>query len=168
MLCEKCNKNEATIHYTEIINGVKNEHFLCSECASDTNMNYYSGILDGEFPFSQLMNGILSLTRGEDRENEMMHVVCPKCGMNYDEFTRVSKFGCEECYNVFGPLLQESLKKIQGDTKHIGKHPGEAHKDKEQNELEELNQRLKEAIIIEDFEAAASLRDKIRELRRQD
>ena len=29
MLCEKCQKNVATFHYTEVVNGVKNEHHLC-------------------------------------------------------------------------------------------------------------------------------------------
>ena len=33
MLCEKCNKNQATFHYAEVINGVRSEHHLCSECA---------------------------------------------------------------------------------------------------------------------------------------
>ena len=30
MLCEKCKVREANIKYTEIINGVKTEHNLCS------------------------------------------------------------------------------------------------------------------------------------------
>ena len=30
MLCEKCKIREANIKYTEIINGVKTEHNLCS------------------------------------------------------------------------------------------------------------------------------------------
>ena len=48
MLCEKCEKNQATFHYTEVVNGVKNEHHLCSECAANTDMSYYSTIFDND------------------------------------------------------------------------------------------------------------------------
>ena len=33
MLCQNCGKNEANIRYTQIVNGVKKEMALCSECA---------------------------------------------------------------------------------------------------------------------------------------
>lgn len=45
MLCEKCNKNQATFHYAEVINGVRSEHHLCSECAANTDVSFYSSIL---------------------------------------------------------------------------------------------------------------------------
>ena len=44
MLCEKCNKNQATFHYAEVINGVRSEHHLCSECAANTDVSFYSSI----------------------------------------------------------------------------------------------------------------------------
>ena len=31
MKCQKCNKNEATTHYTQIINGKKTEYYLCED-----------------------------------------------------------------------------------------------------------------------------------------
>ena len=34
MLCSICHKNEAVICYTEIINGIKKEQYLCPECAA--------------------------------------------------------------------------------------------------------------------------------------
>ena len=34
MLCEKCKKNEAQVHYTENINGKETSMSLCHECAS--------------------------------------------------------------------------------------------------------------------------------------
>ena len=33
MLCQVCNKNEATVHYTKIINGEIEELHICEECA---------------------------------------------------------------------------------------------------------------------------------------
>jgi protein arginine kinase activator len=52
MLCQNCGKNEANIRYTQIINGVKKEVALCSDCARklglenigipDLSMNFHS------------------------------------------------------------------------------------------------------------------------------
>ena len=52
MLCERCQEREATIFYTEIINGVKSEHSLCSECAKEIDFG-------DEMPFAELLSGIL-------------------------------------------------------------------------------------------------------------
>ena len=48
MLCEICGENEATFHYSEVVNGNKTEHHLCSECAAKTDISYYTNLLDGD------------------------------------------------------------------------------------------------------------------------
>ena len=53
MICEKCKIREATISYTEIINGVKTEHHFCTQCAQEMNFGAASVLFDGEFPFSK-------------------------------------------------------------------------------------------------------------------
>ena len=35
MLCERCKTREATIQYTEVVNGVRTEHNFCAQCASE-------------------------------------------------------------------------------------------------------------------------------------
>ena len=72
MICEKCQEREATIFYTEIINGVKNEHNLCSECAKDMDFGE-------ELPFAELLAGILGAyaIESEKKEDTMEQVVCP-------------------------------------------------------------------------------------------
>lgn len=172
MLCENCNLNEATIHYTEIANGVKTEHHICNECAKELDLSYYSDVLNSEFPFAKLLTGLLAskMMVEQESDNPMVHVVCPKCGMNYDEFTKVGKFGCAECYNVFGPLIEEHMKKLHGNSLHRGKtyrNPnGKAIKDvNEANTIEILTAKLKEAIKFENFEEAAKLRDEIKSMK---
>ena len=44
MLCEICGENEATFHYSEVVNGNKTEHHLCSECAAKTDISYYTNL----------------------------------------------------------------------------------------------------------------------------
>ena len=49
MLCEKCRIREANVRFMEIINGVKNEHNLCAQCAAEMNFGPYTTLLEGEF-----------------------------------------------------------------------------------------------------------------------
>lgn len=170
MLCEKCQEREATIIYTEIINGVKNEHSLCSECARDMDFG-------DELPFAELLAGILGAyaAENEKREDAMEQVVCPSCKMSYRDFIRQGVFGCEDCYNVFEPLIEGNIKKIQGNSIHTGKRPrynkGVKMKTKMTEEetvaekIEVLQEKLKEALKEEDYEEAAKLRDEIRALK---
>ena len=187
MLCENCHQNEDSIHYTEIINGVKREHYLCMECARKLNFSGLGDMSDTEFPFVRLLTGLLSAGGGgkELEDSPMMHVCCPGCGMSFDEFTMVGKFGCAECYGVFAPLIEDNMKRIHGDSVHRGKKyksgsgdmpvSGERNDNtlaimKDENDdpvetLKELNRKLREAVEIENFEEAAKLRDKIRMLK---
>ncbi|MCI9541228.1 MAG: excinuclease ABC subunit B [Lachnospiraceae bacterium] len=165
MICEKCQEREATIFYTEIINGVKNEHNLCSECAKDMDFGE-------ELPFAELLAGILGAyaIESEKKEDTMEQVVCPSCKTTYRDFISHGVFGCEDCYNVFEPLIEGNIKKIQGNSLHTGKKPKYNVIQKESKEevyqpLEEIRimrERLKEALAEEDYEEAARLRDEIK------
>ena len=123
MLCEICGENEATFHYSEVVNGNKTEHHLCSECAAKTDISYYTNLLDGDGRLGQLLSGLLGMPVGGGQDDPKTHVVCPGCHLSYGEFIKNSAFGCAECYNVFGPLLDDSIKKLQGSVNHQGKKP---------------------------------------------
>ena len=94
MLCEKCQKNVATFHYTEVVNGVKNEHHLCSSCAANTDVSYYSSIFDNDMHFTKLLSGLLGaqgFLSDNGNDDPAVNVVCPKCGMTYGEFIASSR-----------------------------------------------------------------------------
>lgn len=180
MLCENCRKKEASVHLTEIHNGVQTERHLCGECAVKLEVPGYQEVMNDEVPFVQLLTGLLAAggMAAVRQETPLHHISCPGCGMKFDEFTRVGKFGCAECYDVFGPLIDDNMKCIHGDNVHNGKkykteaakdNEGEASSDSEANvkkqHLEELQLRLKEAVEIENFEEAARFRDEIRALK---
>lgn len=182
MLCEMCGVREATFHYSEVVNGVKNEHHLCSECAANTDISYYTSMFDNDARLVKLLSGILGnhASLGEDSQMEPVKTIkCPNCNMTYGDFVSSSKFGCRECYNVFGPLIADSIKKLQGSDTHIGKKPmmyGKAVTEdltikKEDGshdtskEIDFLSKRLKEAVSVEDYEEAARLRDQIKLLK---
>jgi len=174
MLCENCKTNEATIHYTEIINDEKSEHHICFECAKKINLPGMIKGAEADFPFVSLLKGLLSTNtqRNNLEDSPMMHVCCPGCGMSFDEFTTVGKFGCAECYSVFGPLIEDNMKRIHGDSHHRGKvykHNDslpimEFEKEDPFERLAELRGQLKRAVEVEDFEEAARIRDLIKNI----
>lgn len=206
MLCEICGVNEATFHYSEVVNGNKTEHHLCNECAAKTDISYYSSFLDGDGRLGQILSGLLGMSLYGEAEDPKTHIVCPGCRLSYGEFVKNSAFGCAECYNVFGPLLDDSIRKIQGSVSHQGKKPyhltkfmrsadpgrdsesdsidteikepadtrqDEAVRGKKQtratleHEADIVGKRLKKAVMEEDFEEAARLRDYIKDLKGQ-
>ncbi len=152
MLCEKCGKNNATVMYTQIINGQKSVINLCSHCAA------------GESIFDNF-GSLLSFGTRQSVQN----AVCPICKMTLSEFARKGKAGCGECYNTFRAQASAMLKKIHGTDKHITTdvkpvEEKQTEKQREISPLEKLKAELKTAIFEENFEEAAKLRDKIREI----
>lgn len=183
MLCERCKIREANIQYTEVINGVKKEHHFCAQCAKEMDFGPYSAIFDGEFPLGKLLSGLLGVEDDSQGPDKLHQIACPVCGTSYDEFIRDSRFGCGDCYSVFGPLMEDSIKQLQGSLVHTGKIPlhqqpdtfhedmapktGEASGDAQKDEeLSRWDAKLKEALRYEDYETAAQCRDKIRELKK--
>lgn len=161
MLCDRCKMKEAKIYYTEITGGKKIEQHLCEDCAAELTS------FQKEIPLESLLSGLLGIGSGSSRER-----VCQVCGMSYQEFQKVGKFGCENCYKIFGRLHQGTLKRIQGATAHTGKIAAswqqESFKQQEKQEQPDpllLKKALEEAIAKEEYEEAARLRDEIRSIK---
>ena len=77
MLCERCKIREATIKYTEIINGVKTEHNLCSHCDEGDGFGQYSALLGWDVPLGKLLSGLLGLEDDEEETDVRGNVVSP-------------------------------------------------------------------------------------------
>lgn len=128
MLCENCNKNEATVYYTEIVNGNYSEKHLCQECSSGagiTSFGSHSIFMNQESPLSSLLSTILGFSNDytETKPQTQKDVVCETCGMTYQEFLKTGKFGCSNCINTFGTGLDSSFRRIHGSDIHTGKRP---------------------------------------------
>ena len=151
MLCEKCGKNNATVLYTQIINGKKSSLNLCSACSS------------GESIFDNFGSLLSFGTRTDARQT-----VCPICGMTLSEFARKGKMGCGKCYETFRAQAKSMLQKIHGTSVHTetkNEAPAPETKKEEKSELDILKDNLKEAINTENYEEAAKIRDEIRAIK---
>lgn len=163
MLCEVCGKNEATVEFTEIIDDEVTQLHLCESCAREKGIE-----MEQHFSIADLLAGLTDL--GLELEPKEVSVKCTNCGMTYDDFRKIGRLGCGECYKAFKRSLLPLLKRIHGSTRHVGKATVKLEKAagvEKKSELQELRQNLQRAIESEEYEEAAKIRDKIRELEKK-
>lgn len=157
MKCDSCT-NPATIHLTDIINGQKKEIHLCQECAEAQHM-----IQQEELNLSAILQTVIA-GHVSPVTDELARLTCPKCGIKYMEFRAKGRFGCPHDYGIFKNALEPLLKRIHRKTHHVGKIPHRSEQDAaRQAELFEIRRQLRIAVDTEDYEAAARLRDLLRQ-----
>ncbi len=177
MLCDRCQKRDAKVLYTEIINGFKKEQHLCEECATDyTSFQMEKPLMNSDLTLGDLLSTLLDgyQTADKKRAGTMPpSLTCSNCGTTYAEFIQTGRFGCAQCYRSFHEELGKTLKSIQGAEVHTGKRPKgfvTASSDrvlKDIPETEKLAIKLQEAIEKEEFEEAARLRDLIKQMKKE-
>jgi protein arginine kinase activator len=162
MLCDICGKKEATVHITEIINNQMTELHLCEECARKKEAS-----IEHPFSLADLLGGLTDISSILE-PTKIVQQKCPNCGLTYEDFRKMGRLGCSQCYEAFKEALAPLLKRIHGSSYHLGRFPvKQAKKIKPKAKLEELRARLKKAIQLEEYEEAIKLRDQIRNLERR-
>lgn len=134
MKCDKCGEAEAVFHYRANINGRGSERHLCVKCALE----------DG---FSETM---------------FQGAVRPEL-FGFEGIFRRSPYGAFPAYSepgIYGvPQTPEEPEESEGLI------PGDAGEEfRQKREIAILRAEMQSAVTAEDFEKAAVLRDKIREL----
>ena len=184
MLCEKCKTREANVQLTQMVNGEVTTHHYCMKCAGMMNIAN-SPMLD-DFPLAKMLAGLLAMQETDETDtSEYMDIECPTCHTKYSDIATDSKFGCPDCYDVFDPLISDTIKQLQGSDHHKGDAPaGSAQEEirddvkaditrditpsamdaRKTEKLMELRRLLKVALANEEYEEAAGYRDQIREL----
>jgi len=163
MQCQSCNKNEATIHLTEITDGVRTELHICESCAHQQGI-----IVKSQIPLNELLSNLLAAQPTEEElfGSSEQKQSCPQCGFTLRRFRKVGLLGCPYDYEVFEKSLLPLIEKAHnGQTVHCGKVPSKATVNtKKQIKLATLRRQLQAALRNEDYERAAKLRDRINQL----
>jgi len=155
MLCESCQQHEATIHVTQVINGNSRELHLCEGCAEETGLN-----LQTVMSLPEILFGMAD----SDEGNKALDRSCPRCHLRGSDFKKTARLGCPHCYETFGQELRPMLGAMHKGLQHTGKIPACERKVMEAvSQLDALRKQLGSVIEKEDYEAAARLRDLIRE-----
>ena len=154
--CQRC-QSPATLHVTEILSESKVEEVhLCEACAP----KYFQESQSKPSPGKALTKDV-----GDADEGIFSTQACPQCGLKFVEFRNSGRLGCPHDYESFRQDLAPLLENIHGETRHVGKTPRRYPQTKKtESELLQLRGRLKQAVSREDYEEAAKLRDRIRQL----
>ena len=164
--CQECGKRPATLHFTKIVNGDKTELHICEACAREKG-ELVPGT-PGGFSIHNLLSGLLDFDQTGAGAAKSAVLKCENCGMTHAQFSKIGRFGCSECYRYFADRLDPLFKRVHGNTVHMGKVPKRSGgKLRTKREIERLKREMQRKIEVEDFEAAARLRDQIRALERE-
>ena len=157
MICQLCDK-QATVHLTEIVNGEKFEKHLCEICAQKEGIT-----AKGNSHLGALLN---NLVEAHDSVSKIGSLVCPECGMSWDEFRRGGLLGCPNDYLVFAePIVKLICKAQEGADRHIGRIPKRTDNQQGRQVIQlRLRKELQEAVENEDYEKAAQIRDELHDL----
>lgn len=162
MLCSNCGIKDANFHYKYITGGQLTELHLCSDCAKE--LGY---IKENESPFS--LGSFLGDFLSAPKTSVPTAKRCPACSTSFDSVRRTGFLGCDKCYETFSAPIEAMLSKIQPSTVHKGKLSGaDGKKIERDNTLKNLKEELRKAIIEENYEQAAVLRDKIKEFEKKE
>lgn len=148
-ICEKCGENPANIHIRQIVNNEESELYICTKCAEKMQKKILSFLKMNNF-----ITGMMQQVEPEDEEK-----VCPLCKFDINKIRKLGKVGCANCYDVFASELTPVMKKMNINRSIKGKT------NNEQQEINVLQTKLNEAVVKEEYEKAAELRDKIAELK---
>jgi protein arginine kinase activator len=145
MKCQRCPK-QATLHITEVLGEDRyDEVHLCEDCAKKYLVELEEAVEEAEAPVTG--------------------PTCDACGISYLEFRNQGRFGCAHDYDAFKAELLPLLESIHGDVRHAGKTPRRLPRTQgAQVELTNLRRRLQQLVTEENYEEAARVRDRIKEL----
>lgn len=141
MKCNKCKVNDAAI-FVGYLNNSRNETVcLCEECSIVAGINL--PVLNSELYCSD--------SSDKDELTADYDLKCPVCGTDIKDFLSSGQIGCSHCYHIFEQEIDRFFKIGSID---INVTPAIGH----------LTMELQIAIGKENYEYAATLRDKIKVL----
>jgi len=167
MICEQCGQRPANVHFTEIAQGQKNQYHLCEVCAREKGEAAYQA-LAGAFSVNQLLSGLLNFDQTGKMRPSTPTAQCDHCGLTFQQFAQIGRFGCPHCYEAFASGLNPLLRRVQSSEQHVGKIPRRRGTTiAAKRELAQLRDEMRQRISEERFEDAAHLRDRIRVIERE-
>jgi len=166
MICQECRKENAVVFLKLAVNNKVTEMYLCPSCAAKKGMGL--GLETGAFNISDIVGNMSGYFK-EFLPSERRTLRCGACGLKYADFKESGRLGCPECYAGFEPQLIELMSRIHGASQHTGRACPSAAAPKlskagTARRLAAIRAELKMAVAREDFEAAARLRDAVKEL----
>ena len=160
MLCDNCGERDVEVHLTKVVNNEVKQQHLCEKCAAALGVETSIAKDASKHPLGEFLHAV---------QQQMPTAVadtgrCTFCGATMSDFRATGRWGCARCYLTFEPSMRELLRRVHGNSRHVGSTylAPQPALDERATILGELKERLRRAIESEQFEVAADLRDKIR------
>ena len=172
-LCDRCKKQIATVYYKKTVNGQQTQRHLCAACANQEGLAAEPWAdLWASDPFEPLLSQFFLPKATQDQGR------CPTCHTTAQQIRRQGRFGCADCYTAFASRLDLSpFSHPQGyrgtlapqEDEPTQTQPQEPQPQEPQKpDLAQLKKQLSQAVEAEEYEKAAALRDRIRELEKKE
>jgi protein arginine kinase activator len=170
MNCENCKNKQATVFYADESGG---RHALCASCARTLGKISQYDPSEGQKSQSTVFIPRVTLTSLSASElsvptylceNENRgRSVCPVCSCTLESAAETGRVGCPECYTVFADALFPQT--LTPETALGARMPSSRRSAIDRmRSISELKTQIKHAVESENYELAATLRDKIRKL----
>jgi protein arginine kinase activator len=132
---------------------------LCEKCAAEKGVETTVAV-----PKKHPLGDFLQAVQAQGASQQGDSTRCPFCSSTLRDFRASGRLGCARCYPAFESSLRDLLRRVHGNSKHVGRayQPPRPELFERANTLVELRERLQRAIDTEQFELAADLRDRIR------
>ena len=158
MHCDVCQKNDATVYLTQIVEGKMQKVNLCEHCAKEKGVSDPTG-----FAMADLLLGLGATQQIE--HGVQLAQKCPVCGFTQIDFKKTGRLGCSACYDTFADGLANLLKGMHKGLKHTGKMPARlSRRYAMADRVKSLETDLQKAVKNEKYEDAARLRDEIQKI----
>lgn len=153
-----------------MVNGQLTEKHLCASCAEEDGIEVPTAV-----PVADFLQKFAAQVQASASARPT-GPACERCSTSFAEFRQSGLLGCPDCYKAFEEKLGVLLERAhEGASHHVGKAPRRASavrpEDLAQHSSEDFTRRvetirrlLNEAVMAEQYERAARLRDELRNL----
>lgn len=160
MKCDSC-QEKATVFYTQITDGKLKKFVLCEACAEAKGITNPDGLLMAD----ELLGKAPEKQEATDFFPFESQEKCNTCGFTLEDFQKVGRLGCPDCYHAFAREIAQRLPSMHKGQTHTGYMPeGLVKQQALRQERSKLTAQLDKAVADENYEEAAKLRDRIEEL----
>src|SRR5215212_11692529 len=156
MMCDVCKEREHVVKLSKVDGDTHTYVHLCEKCAAERGVE----VTAATHPLGDLLHAVQQQMIAAPGEAGR----CTFCSATLKDFRSTCRLGCARCYVAFESSLRDLLRRVHGNSRHIGRRyvaplPSELP---HVSSATELRDRLKRAIEAEQFELAADIRDKLR------
>ena len=161
MVCDQCHERDAVLNLTQIVEDAVTQLHLCEKCAAERGIE-----ATVTMPKSTPLGDFLQAVQQQAVQMPGDAARCSYCGTSLRDFRASGRLGCAQCYGAFEQSLRDLLRRVHGSVQHVGRQYAvpNPHLLERDAALGDLRAKLSDAIEREEFESAATLRDKIRTL----